>query len=141
MSTPRARSTSRVRFDLDANEAHSPEKARKAAKEERHSDSETTGDRKRRHRRRKHHGEDRPSSTLMNDPYERGARRDDDNNSEGTVELPERFDEHGNRKAGGGESNPLEQILGSLASRFMGGDEQEHSSERDSRSGRRRHRH
>lgn len=37
----------------------------------------------------------------MNDPYERSTETD----SEDTVELPERFDEHGNRKpeAGGNE--------------------------------------
>jgi hypothetical protein len=147
VATPRARSTSRVRFDLGANEAHSPETPRKA--QERFSDSETSGDRKRRHKHSKrssrHHRErsrDRESrhSTdspqLMNDKYERPPRsrrhRDDDEGSEGTIELPERFDEQGNRKAEGGD--PLEQLLGGLASKFLGGGDDD---DRSSRRGRR----
>ena len=142
-STPRARSMSRVRFDLGANEMHSPEAAKKKATDERFSDSEVTGDRKRRHRRRKHRGESsRDSPQLMNDKYERppsGVHRDDE--SDGTVELPERFDENGNRK--GESSDPLEQLIGNLASRFLGGGGggEEQGGDRDSRSGRRRHRH
>lgn len=133
VNASRARSTSRVRFNLDANEAHSPETARRRStkQEDRYSDSETT---KRRHRRRKskrdskNHGGD-----LMNDTYERppsGATHDDD--SDRTVELPERFDKHGNKIAE--TPDTLQDLLGNLASRFLGGDD-------DSRSGRRRHRH
>ena len=118
---------------------HSPEASRKKG-EERHSDTETDGDRKRRHRRRKHRDKEgtRDSPQLMNDKYERppsGAPRDDD--SDGTVDLPDRFDERGNRTQESGD--PLEQLIGNLASRFMGGSE-ERGSDRDSRSGRRRHR-
>jgi hypothetical protein len=80
----------------------------------------------------------------MNDKYDRppssaasgsgGRRRDrDEEGSDGTVELPERFDEQGNRKPEGGAA--LEQLLGNLASRFLGGDDDE------GRSGRRRSRH
>ena len=84
----------------------------------------------------------------MNDKYERppssstgrsgrGSRRDDDEESEGTIELPSRFDEHGNRKAEGGDG--LEALLGGLASKFLGGGGEE--GDDGARSGRRRHRH
>jgi hypothetical protein len=134
MRTPRARSTSRVRFNLDANELHSPEAAKRAPADERFSDTETSGDRKRRHRRRKHRDKGkeaaRDSPQLMNDKYERAPN---DNDSDMTEELPARFDEHGNRKPE--RSDPLEQLIGNLASKFLGGSEEEE------RSGRRRHRH
>ncbi|KAK3718066.1 hypothetical protein LTR37_005492, partial [Vermiconidia calcicola] len=159
-TSPRARSSSRVRFDLGANEMHSPESSRKkaATTEERVSDPETNGDRKRRHRhsKRKHRDRDRDrdregdresSLGLVRDKYDRppsGSGADNDRNSDGTVDLPERFDEHGNRKqegAGGGDA--LEQILGGLASRFLGGGgggggDDDRGSDR---SARRRHRH
>lgn len=139
--TPRARSTSRVRFNLDANELHSPE-APKRRPEERFSDTETSGDQKRRHRRRKHRdgnkhrdrdrgeGTSRDSPQLMHDKYERPPN---DNDSNATEELPDRFDEHGNRRPE--RSDPLEQLIGNLASRFLG------SGEDEERGGRRRHRH
>lgn len=73
----------------------------------------------------------------MNDKYDRpprkSRRRDDDEESEGTVDLPPRFDEDGNRKPEANDA--LQQILGSLASKFLGGDEEE----RGGRSSRRRH--
>lgn len=141
MRTPRARSSSRVRFNLDANTAHSPETPKKRP-EQRFSDTETSGDKKKRHRRKKHRdrgerdrgGEaSRDSPQLMNDKYERAPKDDD---SDDTEELPDRFDEHGNKKAESGD--PLEHLLGNLASRFLGGGGNDES---DSRSGRRRHRH
>lgn len=149
VNTPRARSSSRVRFDLGANEAISPEQPKK--KEERYSDSETNGDRKRRHKKKKHRDRDdrhreegghRDSPQLMNDKYERpptaSTQRDDD--SDGTIEMPERFDEHGNRKNEHGD--PWSELIGGLASKFLGGEEQGHGgSDSGSRSGRRRHRH
>ena len=120
---------------------HSPEATKR--KEERFSDSETSGDRKRRHRRRKHRDREgaRDSPQLMNDKYERPpSSAKDENDSDGTVDLPPRFDEHGNRKAEGGDA--IEQLIGNLATRFLGGDEHSgHGSDRESRSGRRRHRH
>lgn len=68
----------------------------------------------------------------MNDKYERAP---DDNDSDVTEDLPDRFDEHGNRKPE--KSDPLEQLIGNLASKFLGGGD----GDDDSRSGRRRHRH
>ena len=104
--------------------------------EERFSDSETPNDKKRRHRRRKHRdrgrdgdGASRDSAQLMNDKYERAPR---DNESDTTEDLPERFDKDGNPKH---ESDPIEQLLGGLASRFLGG-----GGEDEERHGRRRHR-
>lgn len=66
----------------------------------------------------------------MNDKYERAPN---DNDSDATEELPPRFDEHGNRRPE--RSDPLEQLIGNLTSRFLGGGENEE------RGGRRRHRH
>lgn len=163
LATPRARSSSRVRFDLGANEAHSPEAPKKSTRQDDETDG---GDRHRRHRHsdkrssRHQHRErsrsrdrdrDRDSTSLMNDKYERPPssaagpsgsgksrrrdRDDDEEESEGTVDLPERFDEHGNPKAESGDA--LQQLLGNLASRFLGGD----GEEEEGRSGRRRSRH
>ena len=148
VSTPRARSSSRVRFNLDKNEYNSPE-APKKRPEERFSDSETNKDQKRRHRRRKHRDRDddrskgkeregshRDSPQLMNDKYDRAPR---DDASDVTEDLPDRFDEKGNRKGeGGGSGDPLEALLGGLASKFLGGGG---GSEDGERHGRRRHRH
>jgi len=147
VSTPkqaRSRSQSRVRFDLDANTMHSPDSRRKT-REERHSDSETSGDRKHRRHRRKQgdrardNDGQRDSPQLMHDNYE----RDPEEESDGTIELPERFDEHGNRKA---DDDPLalgiNRILGdaglaSILERLTGGGGHGDDS---GRSGRRRHR-
>lgn len=156
--TPRARSSSRVRFDLNANEAHSPETRKKTL--ERDNGSEQHGDRTRRHRhkhdrrsggkeRERERGDRDDDDDLMHDKYERPPasstastarggrrhRRDDDEGSEGTVDLPDRFDSHGNRKP---EGDGIEALLGSLASRFLGGGDEDEDS---GRSGRRRHRH
>ena len=76
----------------------------------------------------------------MNDKYERpptASTNDDD--SDETVEMPSRFDEHGNRKGEGGD--PLQALIGGLASKLFAGDDHGHGSDRESRSGRRRHRH
>lgn len=159
VSTPRAersRSRSRVRFDLASNTEHSPEQQRKAKEAQRSSDSEATGDgqHRRRRKRRSDRGGDeekaRPSSQLMNDKYERGPAESD---SDGTVELPSRFDEHGNRVDGGGDqlTNTITQLLGNagianlLGSLGGGGRDRDGGGGRDrdddgGRSGRRRHR-
>ena len=137
-----------MRFDLDANTARSPETFKKS--QPRSSESDPSDDRPRKHRsskRSKHRehrdrdrGEDshhhRDSPQLMHDKYERppsGVQRDDE--SEGTVELPDRFDEHGNRKEGG---DGFESLLGSLASKFLGGSG---GDDDEGRGGRSRHRH
>jgi hypothetical protein len=147
MSTPRAprsRSQSRVRFNLDANETHSPEARRS---DERHTDTESSSDRKhRRNRKRREDGRSRDggdghrSHGLMHDKYEGEPESD----SDGTIELPDRFDEHGNRKP---ERDPLAEGLnrilgdvgfGDILGRLAGGT---HDDDEGGRSGRRRHRH
>ena len=95
----RTRSNSRVRFDLDSN-VEFPHEQRRAGSDDRrsYSDSEETVTSSRHHdrksRRRGRRGRD-PASQLFNDKYE---RRPHDSDSEDTIELPRRFDEHGNRK-------------------------------------------
>lgn len=144
LRSPRPRSTSRVRFDLGSNIAHSPDASRRKddAKRsdpasERHSDTETEGDRKHRSRRHRRKGKERErdrdddhrkrdSMGLMHDKYDR------DSDSEGTIDLPERFDKNGNPKPedplaakindllsghGGGGGN----IFKTLAEGFLGG--------------------
>ncbi|KAK1810077.1 hypothetical protein LTR12_015556 [Friedmanniomyces endolithicus] len=142
----RSRSQSRVRFNLDANQAISPEASRKGINDERHTDSESNGD-DRHHRRRRRGGDERgrggdghrdsPGSTR--DPrYER------ENDSDNTVELPERFDEQGNRKPDGDPlADGITKFLGGTGFADLlgrlggggGGDEED-----TGRSGRRRHR-
>jgi hypothetical protein len=95
----RTRSNSRVRFDLDSNVEFPHEQRRPGSDDRRsYSDSEetVTSSRRddRRSRRRGRRARD-PASQLFNDKYE---RRPHDSDSEDTVELPRRFDEHGNRK-------------------------------------------
>ena len=151
--TPRARSSSRVRFDLGANTALSPEAPRRRKES---SDTETSGgDQQGRRRKKKHHDRDRDSersdrrrddrdrdrrgsNDLMNDKYERAPRSTtDDGESEDTVDLPDRFDERGNPK----KDDPLNDLISGLASRFLGGSQQnDDDDERESRRGR-RHRH
>lgn len=99
VTPPRTRSNSRVRFDLDSNVEHPHEmRERRAGSRDRrsYSDSEDTvmpsrHDTRTRRRRR----ERDPASQLFNDKYDRSPH---DSDSDGTVELPRRFDEHGNRK-------------------------------------------
>lgn len=110
VSTPRQRSSSRVRFDLGSNTAHSPDASRRKddakrgdSETDRHSDTETSDDRK--HRRRKRKGKER----------ERGGQqasrdRSPSQDSDGTIELPARFDEQGNRR----HEDPLAQKINDL---------------------------
>ncbi|EMC95628.1 hypothetical protein BAUCODRAFT_576848 [Baudoinia panamericana UAMH 10762] len=138
----RSRSQSRVRFNLGANTAHSPEAVR--SYESRHTDSETSGDHKHRRRRRKHRedharkgNEHTESPNLMHDQYE----REPDQESEGTIELPDRFDEHGNRKPVDPLAQGITRILGEagladILGRLTGGGQDDG----DGRSGRRRRR-
>ncbi|KAK0829138.1 hypothetical protein LTR03_016350 [Friedmanniomyces endolithicus] len=112
----RSRSQSRVRFNLDANQAISPEASRKGINDERQIDSESKSD-DRHHRRRRRGGDERgrggdghrdsPGST-------RDTRYDRETDSDNTVELPERFDEQGNRKPDG---DPLADGI----TKFLGG--------------------
>ena len=140
--TPRARSSSRVRFDLDRNTELSPEAPRK--KEARFSDSETPDPEERRHRRRKHRDRDdrrrsrdgRESNDLMNDKYERAPRSTtDEGGSDATEDLPERFDSKGNKKG----EDPLNELISGLASRFLGSQGGDAGDDEDRRG--RRHRH
>lgn len=96
----RTRSNSRVRFDLDSN-VEFPHEQRRAGSDDRrsYSDSEETVTSSRRDDRRSRCRGRRardPASQLFNDKYDRPPR--DGSDSEDTVELPRRFDEHGNRK-------------------------------------------
>lgn len=161
-----------MRFNLDANEAHSPETSRKSKEKSSGSGEESGGERKSR-RKKKHRDRDREressehrehrsdrdhrssrdlrdsrdghrdSPQLMHDKYERppssaarssNADRDRDDESEGTIELPERFDKNGNPKGG----DAIESLLGSLASKFLGGGGKDDEEEEDRRGGRRR---
>lgn len=56
----------------------------------------------------------------MNDKYERAPRSTtDEGESEGTVDLPDRFDERGEPK----KDDPLNDLISGLASRFLGGEQ------------------
>ncbi|KAK1025399.1 hypothetical protein LTR33_017749 [Friedmanniomyces endolithicus] len=142
----RSRSQSRVRFNLDANQAISPEASRKGINDERQIDSESKSD-DRHHRRRRRGGDERgrggdghrdsPGST-------RDTRYDRETDSDNTVELPERFDEQGNRKPDGDPlADGITKFLGGAGFADLlgrlggggGGDEED-----TGRSGRRRHR-
>lgn len=123
-STPRARSTSRVRFDLGSNVAHSPDDSR----HHRQLSTDDSGGRSRdrdgpndEHRTGRSRNR-RPSSTLMNDPYE---RRTSGSDSDETVDLPARFDEHGNRKPDTGGHD-----LAARLSEMFGGSSHSNSSSR-----------
>lgn len=123
-----------MRFDLNSNTEHSPEMSRKKERESRYSDTETGDDRKHRSRRRRHRGEGerhRDSPQLMNDKYER-APSGTEEDSDTTVDLPERFDEHGNRKS----HDPLAEALQNILGQFT----QSRDSEDDGRNGRHRSR-
>jgi len=119
VSTPRQRSSSRVRFDLESNTAHFPDASRRKddAKRDdpgndRHSDTETSDDRK--HRRKKRKGKDQERE--RDDPHQQRDRqqasrdRSPSEESDGTIDLPARFDEQGNRK----HEDPLAQKINEL---------------------------
>lgn len=125
-TTPRrTRSASRVVFDLDQNTAHSPENPRNAGRRRGGPDNDGQLDRSldgavddgardpsqpQRRRKKKKSREQRSaaeqnqreSSGLMHDQYDRPPshhHRGDGHESDSTEDLPERFDENGNRKA------------------------------------------
>jgi hypothetical protein len=125
----RTRSNSRVRFDLDSN-VEFPHEQRRASSHDHRSRSDSEGtvtslrhddDREPRRRGRRHRD---PASQLFNDPYEHPPH--DSDSDSGTVELPRRFDEHGNRKhesVGDDLAERLQQLLsgrGSAGSFFKG---------------------
>lgn len=149
-----------MKFDLGSNTTHSPDASRRKDDAKRsdpsdktNSDTETSDNRK--HRRRKRKGKDREESRrddpdLMHDPHERRSRDDRDNDSDGTVDLPPRFDEQGNRKPGeddlAAKINDLLSgkggaggIFKSIAGEFLGGQGGGGESDGESKS-RRRHR-
>ncbi|KAK3672152.1 hypothetical protein LTR78_007905 [Recurvomyces mirabilis] len=143
---PRSRSQSRVRFNLDANELHSPETTRRSDERTTTTDSETKGERRHRRRQRPEGGGERDGdegrrgpSNLMHDQYDRLPESD----SESTIDLPKRFDEQGNRKSNGDPfADGLNKFLGNaglgeLLGRLTGGGQDTD----EGRSGRRRHRH
>jgi hypothetical protein len=115
----RTRSNSRVRFDLDSNIEFPHEQRRASSRSGRsHSDSEDTvtslrHEDDRRPTRRGRRNRD-PASQLFNDPYERPLHDSDSDSS--TVELPRRFDEHGNRKPESFVGNDLAERLQELLS-------------------------
>lgn len=114
---PRTRSNSRVRFDLDSNVEFPHERRRAGSRDRRsYSDSEETVT-SRRSRRRGRRDRD-PASKLFNDKYDRSPR---DSDSEDTVELPRRFDEHGNRKPESKGDELAERLQDLLAGRASAG--------------------
>ncbi|OQO04441.1 hypothetical protein B0A48_09363 [Cryoendolithus antarcticus] len=131
--TPRARSTSRVRFDLGSNIAISPEATRRTGTS---SDDRSFRSRERRHRRdadnedspdrHRHHRKTRPDSdgardspSLFGDKYDDPPHEDD---SDSTVEMPARFDERGQRKPEGSGNELAESIQALLSGRGGAGD-------------------
>lgn len=75
----------------------------------------------------------------MNDKYEHPPRSstDEGGRSDGTEDLPERFDSKGNKKS----EDPLNDLISGLASRFLGGQQQGGGEEEDDGRRGRRHRH
>ena len=135
-----------MRFNLDANEAHSPEaqRRRRSRNADRDRDRDYDGeDTKHRHHLRKHKrdSKDPKGDELMNDNYERppsgSTHNEDEENSDGTIDMPARFDTKGNKIRETGDG--LEGLIGTLASRFLGGGGDDEDG--PGRSGRRRHRH
>lgn len=148
---------------MNSNVLHSPESSRRKddakrrdPSEKQHSDAESDGsDRKRRRRKRKGKERDRDghserhrerdsrrdSSGLMHDKYD---RRPNDGDSDDTEELPERFDENGNKKPEDPLASKINELLsgqgglGGLFKAIAGGSSDERDD--DSRSGRRKHR-
>ncbi|RMX88881.1 hypothetical protein D0868_14744 [Hortaea werneckii] len=159
----RERSQSRVRFNLDNNTEHSPETRRKThnrvmQKEGYQDSSGTSRTKKKRSRRRErddHYESDgetnersrrRPSSSSKSkkDKHEREERDDDVPSSDGTVDLPPRFDKHGDRLHDDDDplANTLHKFLGQAGFtdflNHLGGGNDEND---DRRGGRHRHRH
>lgn len=117
MSTPRQRSSSRVRFDLESNTAHFPDASRRKddAKRDdpgadRHSDTETSDDRKHRRRKRKGKERNRDDPQQKRDRQQASRDRSPSEDSDGTIDLPARFDDQGNRK----HEDPLAQKINDL---------------------------
>jgi len=136
--TPRARSLSRVRFNLDdrSDDATRKKENTRSKRSSQHPDNNTdayseqreSNDRRRHHHHRDSQQDPRHSRNTKGSsrPRHRSSRHDgaDDeaDESDTTVDMPARFDRHGNRVYETADS--LQQILGSLASKFLsGGDE------------------
>ncbi|RMX80750.1 hypothetical protein D0869_07316 [Hortaea werneckii] len=161
----RERSQSRVRFNLDNNTEHSPETrnrnhTRNMPKEEYQDSSETSRNKKKRSRRRERddhyesdgetneRGRRRPSSSSKSrkDKHEREERDDDESSSDGTVELPPRFDKHGDRL---NDDDPLANTLNKFLGQagftdflnHLGGGNNENDDRRGRGEGGGRHRH
>ncbi|KAI6816870.1 hypothetical protein KC340_g14938 [Hortaea werneckii] len=161
----RERSQSRVRFNLDNNTEHSPETRRKnhnsdMQKEGYQDSSGTRRTKKKRSRRRErddHYETDgetnersrrRPSSSSKSkkDKHEREERDDDVSSSDGTVELPPRFDIHGDRLHDDDPlANTLNKFLGQAGFadflNHLGGGNDENDDRRGRGEGGARHRH
>ena len=124
-STTHSRSNSRVTFDLDSN-VEFPYEERRAGSRDRdrrsYSDSEETvmsqqrsSNRKPRRRGRKDRD---PASQLFNDRYDRPPSGYD---SDGTTDLPPRFDRDGNRKPESTGNELADRIQDLLAGRGSAG--------------------
>ncbi|KAI7267512.1 hypothetical protein KC345_g7920 [Hortaea werneckii] len=161
----RERSQSRVRFNLDNNTEHTPEIRRKnhineKQKEEEHEDSSRTGRTKKKRSRRREQDDNyesdgetnersrrRPSSSSKSrrDKYE-SEEPDDSESSDGTVELPPRFDKHGDRLH---DDDPLASTLHKFLGQagftdflnHLGGGNDENDDRRGRSEGGARHRH
>jgi len=124
-STSHSRSNSRVQFDLDSNvEFPHDEQRRTSSRDHRsYSDSEETvmsQQRSSNRKSRRHRGRrDRdPASQLFNDKYDRTPSGYD---SDGTMDLPPRFDRDGNRKAESTGNDLADRIQDLLAGRGSAG--------------------
>lgn len=111
-----------MRFDLDSNVEFPHEQQRAGSRDGRsYSDSEetVTSSRRddRRSRRRGRRDRD-PASQLFNDKYDRPPN---DSDSEGTVELPRRFDDNGNRKHESAADELAERLQELLSGRGLAG--------------------
>lgn len=160
----RERSQSRVRFNLDNNTEHSPEIRRRnhindKQQEEDEDGSGSARTKKKRSRRRERDDNDesdgetnersrrRPSSSSKSkkDKYEREEPEDGDS-SDGTVELPPRFDKHGDRLRDDDPlANTLHKFLGQAGFTdflsHLGGGNDENDDRRGRGDGGARHRH